>query len=137
MGTPTPDNESAVGCARCFGDGSIIGGVQPRYINVLISGCRPAFLIDDANGVTANGSYRLQHKQSCLYEFNDGDQLVRLDWSAVASRVFHIILGISPTSFFTDPGILCATSIEGNEFGFLSKAWIGGRAKISWSEDGL
>lgn len=137
MGTPTPPNEPTGGCALCFGNGAPLGEVQPKYIDVTISGCRPAFLIDDAAGVSANGSYRLQHSESCLYEFNDSFQLVRVDWSVIRSRVFHIILGIGPTTFFSVVGTLCRTTIQGNNFSFLSRAWVDGVAKITWSTEGL
>ena len=137
MGTPTPDNEPASGCALCFGNGGALGEVQPKYVTVTITGTRPAFLVDDAQGVDANGKYRLQHKESCLYEFNDGAQLVRLDWSIVRTRVFHIVLGVSPTTFFSEIGVLCVTTIQGNLNSFLSKAWIAGKAVITWSTEGL
>ena len=137
MGTPAPDNEPASGCALCFGANGFLGSVQPKYLTVTITGTRPAFLIDDAHGVNADGIYRLQHKEACLYEFNDISQLVRLDWTNIRSRVFHIVLGVVPTNFFSEVGVLCSTTIQGNTNEFLSKAWIAGIAKITWSLEGL
>ena len=137
MGTPTPDNEPARGCALCFGNGGVLGAIQPKYLTVTISGCTAGGAINEQGGRLANGIYRLQHVTQCVYRLNTLDFGVTLDWANTATRVFFILLGIEPTNFISLPGDLCATSIPGNSLSTAFKASIGGVAKITWSLEGL
>lgn len=137
MGTPTPPNEPASGCALCFGVGFLLGEVQPKYVDVTISGCTAGGAINEQGGRLANGKYRLQHVTACVYRLNTFEFQVTLDWAVTRTRVFFILLGIEPTNFISLPGDICATSITGNAISTATKASIGGVAKITWSTEGL
>lgn len=137
MGTPALSNEPASGCPLCFGSGGVIGGVQPRYVTVTISNCRAGGAINQYGGHLANGIYRLEHVTSCAYRLTTAIAMVTLDWTIVRSRVWHIISGITPASFFSPVGVLCADFMEGNSFDFPVKASVDGEARVSWDLEGL
>ena len=137
MGTPGPPNTPAFGCARCFGDGGIIGGVQPRYVDLTFSGVQPGPGIDDAFGPLANGRERLIHTTGCTYQIRHFDYQVLLSWTS-ASTLVRWLDGSSALHFrsFT-PSDLCMTSVQNAvTFGPFIQAF-GGSCKITWPLEGL
>lgn len=137
MGTPSPPNSEVFGCGLCFGAGSPLGAVQPRYVDIRITGCVAGGAINEQGGRLANGIFRLQHVLNCVYRLNTPDFQVTLDWAATRTRVFFILLGIEPTNFISPVGDLCSTVIEGNSISTATKASILGKAFITWPLEGL
>lgn len=137
MGTKTPWNEEASGCALCFGSGKPLGPVQPRYVQVRITGMRAGGSLGADDSIIPNGRYRLQHVEDCVYRLTTDQLQVTLDWAATRTRVFVRQLGVFDSTFFSDVGVLCAVSIDGNSINFKDLAAADGKAIITWSEDGL
>ena len=137
MGTPTPDNEPTSGCALCFGNGGVLGEVQPKYITVTISGTRPAPEAGTPGALSGNDSYRLQHEGACFYRLTTSEFTIFLDWSATVTRIVFQSTVFAPTTFISSPGDLCLRSVAGNSFNFANRVSVGGVAKITWSTDGL
>ena len=137
MGTPTTENEPTTGCARCFGAGGVLGLVQPKYVTITISGCRPGPEAGTPGALLGNGTYRLQQEIACVYRLTTSEFQILLDWSATVSRVIFQSTVFAATSFISLPGDLCLRSITGNSFQFAFRVSVGGVAKITWSTDGL
>lgn len=137
MGTPTPDNEPVVGCALCFGNGGVLGEVQPKYITVTISGTRPAPQASFPGALSGNGAYRLQHEGACFYRLTTSEFSIFWDWSGTVTRVVFQSTIWVPTTFISLPGDLCLRSVTGNTFQFANRVSVDGVAKVTWSTDGL
>jgi hypothetical protein len=137
MGTPSPPNEVILGCARCFGIGGPLGLVQPRYIDLAISGCRPAPFASQPGALLGNGKYRLETAGNCVYRLVTDTFITFVDWSPTVTRISFASGLWTPTTFITQPGVLCQTHVLGNTFDFAFRVSVDGVADISWPTEGL
>ena len=137
MGTPLPNNESSSGCALIFGDGGLIGGVQPRYVDVLIQDCQPQINGNFPDADLGNGTYRLQHTFGCDYALNTSEIAVRLQWGFIFTQGrFDSGSGLATTFIkLTSAGNL--TNIPGTEDLDVNRVSVGGEMIITWPLDGL
>lgn len=137
MGTPTPDNEPASGCALCFGSGQPLGLVQPKYVTLNFLNVRPGAAFGPTNFIPV-GDYRLQHVTGCAYSLVvSGVFGMSLLWGVATTRVIVAQLGSPQSVWASLPGFTCQDYLGEDAVSFPTDVIYGGVIRIRWSMDGL